>query len=73
MQRPLFSGSFAGLSRRPVVSILAAGKSPRWAAPTGRMQGWRSMAKIKVVQPDVEHDGDEMARTMWSSIKIKLI
>jgi hypothetical protein len=73
MQRPLSPGSFAGLSRRLVVSILAAGKSPRPAASTGRMQGWRSMAKIKVVQPIVELDGDEMARIMWSFIKSKLI
>jgi hypothetical protein len=73
MQRPLSPGSFAGLSRRPVVSILAAGRSPRWAAPTGRMQGWRSMAKIKVVRPVVELDGDEMARIMRSFIKSELI
>ncbi|KOG57048.1 isocitrate dehydrogenase [Streptomyces griseoflavus] len=31
------------------------------------------MAKIKVAQPVVEVDGDEMARIMWSSIKNKLI
>ena len=31
------------------------------------------MAKIKVVQPVVELDGDEMARIMWSFIKNKLI
>ena len=27
------------------------------------------MAKIKVAQPIVELDGDEMARIMWSFIK----
>ena len=31
------------------------------------------MAKIKVVEPIVELDGDEMARIMWSFIKNKLI
>ncbi|KAA6214445.1 NADP-dependent isocitrate dehydrogenase [Streptomyces albofaciens JCM 4342] len=31
------------------------------------------MAKIKVAQPVVEVDGDEMARIIWSSIKNKLI
>ncbi|MGC2199637.1 MAG: NADP-dependent isocitrate dehydrogenase [Stellaceae bacterium] len=31
------------------------------------------MAKIKVTQPVVELDGDEMARIMWSFIKNKLI
>jgi isocitrate dehydrogenase len=31
------------------------------------------MAKIKVAQPIVELDGDEMARVMWSFIKNKLI
>src|SRR5438045_6783261 len=32
-----------------------------------------SMAKIKVAQPVVELDGDEMARIMWSFIKNKLV
>jgi len=32
-----------------------------------------AMAKIKVAQPIVELDGDEMARIMWSFIKNKLI
>src|SRR5437660_2328123 len=32
-----------------------------------------SMAKIKVAQPVVELDGDEMARIMWRFIKDKLI
>jgi isocitrate dehydrogenase len=31
------------------------------------------MAKIKVAQPIVELDGDEMARIMWNFIKNKLI
>jgi len=31
------------------------------------------MSKIKVAQPIVELDGDEMARVMWSFIKNKLI
>ncbi len=31
------------------------------------------MAKIKVVRPAVEFDGDEMARIMRSFIKSKLI
>jgi isocitrate dehydrogenase len=31
------------------------------------------MAKIKVANPVVELDGDEMARIMWSFIKNKLI
>ena len=31
------------------------------------------MTKIKVAQPIVELDGDEMARVMWSFIKNKLI
>src|ERR1700741_3570958 len=33
----------------------------------------QSMAKIKVAQPVVELDGDEMARIMWQFIKGKLI
>jgi isocitrate dehydrogenase len=33
----------------------------------------RLMAKIKVAQPVVELDGDEMARILWSFIKNKLI
>jgi isocitrate dehydrogenase len=39
----------------------------------GRKQGRKSMSKIKVAQPIVELDGDEMARVMWSFIKNKLI
>ena len=39
----------------------------------GRNQGMESMRKIKVAQPIVELDGDEMARVMWSFIKNKLI
>jgi len=31
------------------------------------------MAKIKVKNPVIELDGDEMARIMWSFIKKKLI
>jgi isocitrate dehydrogenase len=31
------------------------------------------MAKVKVAQPIVELDGDEMARVVWSFIKNKLI
>lgn len=31
------------------------------------------MTKIKVAQPIVELDGDEIARIMWSLIKNKLI
>ena len=31
------------------------------------------MTQIKVAQPIVELDGDEMARIMWSLIKNKLI
>ncbi len=31
------------------------------------------MAKIKVMRPLVELDGDEMTRIMWSFIKEKLI
>jgi hypothetical protein len=46
------------------------------ARPTaflGRIGGRKSMAKIKVAQPVVELDGDEMARIMSSFIKNKLI
>ena len=32
-----------------------------------------AMAKIKVANPVVELDGDEMARIMWSFFKSKLI
>ena len=39
----------------------------------GCKRGRKSMAKIKVAQPIVELDGDEMARIMWSFIKNKLI
>ena len=38
--------------------------------PLARMT---EMAKIKVAQPIVELDGDEMARIMWSFIKNKLM
>jgi len=31
------------------------------------------MTKIKVAQPVIELDGDEMARIMWAFIKDKLI
>jgi len=31
------------------------------------------MAKIKVAQPVVEFDGDEMTQLIWSFIKNKLI
>jgi hypothetical protein len=32
------------------------------------IRGKKSMAKIKVAQPVVELDGDEMARIMWSKL-----
>jgi len=32
------------------------------------MRGKKSMAKIKVVKPVVELDGDEMARIMWNKL-----
>jgi len=32
-----------------------------------------SFAKIKVANPVVEMDGDEMTRVIWASIKEKLI
>jgi hypothetical protein len=73
----LRSGSFAGLSRRLVARV--AGLYPRvrqqatfgsFPGPNARMKG---MAKIKVARPVVELDGDEMARIIWSFIKIKLI
>jgi isocitrate dehydrogenase len=35
--------------------------------------GVAAMAKIKVANPVVELDGDEMARIMWCFIKNKLI
>src|SRR5208282_6926503 len=38
-----------------------------------RCKGLISMAKIKVANPVVEMDGDEMTRIIWQSIKDKLI
>jgi isocitrate dehydrogenase len=43
------------------------------AAAEARHARIASMARIKVAQPVVELDGDEMARIMWSFIKNKLI
>jgi isocitrate dehydrogenase len=43
------------------------------AAPTRQDARIRSMPRIKVAQPVVELDGDEMARIMWGFIKSKLI
>src|SRR5450755_3885166 len=37
------------------------------------MKGIRSMAKIKVKNPVVEIDGDEMTRIIWHAIRDKLI
>ena len=59
-RRPLAS-SACGLYGRPL---------PISGRPLARMT---EMAKIKVAQPIVELDGDEMARIMWSFIKNKLI
>jgi hypothetical protein len=53
--------------------IFAGCDGPADSVPLGRMRGRKSMAKIKVAQPVVELDGDEMARIMWSFIKNKLI
>jgi isocitrate dehydrogenase len=38
-----------------------------------RMRRFAAMAKIKVKNPVVELDGDEMTRIMWSFIQNKLI
>jgi hypothetical protein len=63
---------FVSLSHCSAASILAFQRRRRSAARCGRGEEKR-MAKIKVAQPVVELDGDEMARIMWSFIKNKLI
>ena len=59
---------------------LASLRGPLYFRSIGNSDGTPSgacevtfMAKIKVAQPVVELDGDEMARIMWSFIKNKLI
>jgi hypothetical protein len=64
---------FAGLSGSAAAFILGCRRERLRVARCGRMRGWKAMAKIKVVRPVVELDGDEMARIMWSFIKNKLI
>jgi hypothetical protein len=64
--------SAAGLSRRPAVFIFGPARAPIGCSsgPSTRMRG---MAEIRVAQPIVELNGDEMARIMWSFIKNRLI
>jgi hypothetical protein len=58
----------------PQLASTHSGLYGRAAATAGPcMRGVTRMAKIKVANPIVELDGDEMARIMWSFIKNKLI
>jgi hypothetical protein len=59
-----------GLPLRAAAFMVAYGRAP---ATAGRRARVPAMAKIKVANPIVELDGDEMARIMWSFIKNKLI
>jgi hypothetical protein len=60
--------SALGLPRGLPALILAASRYPADSFPLGRKRGRRLMAKIKVAQPVVELDGDEMAGIMWSKL-----
>jgi isocitrate dehydrogenase len=46
---------------------------PAFGPPDFYEKGFRAMAKIKVTNPVVELDGDEMTRIIWQYIKDKLI
>jgi len=56
------------LLRTPIVSMPDDGKQEAWA-----LRAQMAFEKIKVDNPIVELDGDEMARIMWQMIKEKLI
>src|SRR4051794_36333114 len=74
-------GSFLVPRARFILAVLSAGahrvrttiarRSPR-SGPGSSQQG-EVMAKIKVANPVVELDGDEMTRIIWKLIKDKLI
>jgi hypothetical protein len=73
----LRAGPWSGIDPRPRPPRRLAcnrrrlyGRGARDKAGTA---GMTAMAKIKVANPIVELDGDEMARIMWSFIKNKLI
>jgi hypothetical protein len=48
-------------------------QSPRMYHTKYQSQARRKMTKIKVANPIVELDGDEMTRIIWKFIKDKLI
>ena len=51
----------------------ADARPPLWQAYFSRAERVRTMAKIKVANPVVDLDGDEMTRIIWQLIKDKLI
>src|SRR3982751_1529021 len=54
--------------------ILAMRDAPFFGVPAGTpKKGASRMAKIKVANPVVDIDGDEMTRIIWQAIKDKLI
>src|SRR5205807_7110993 len=59
----------AGPARRPFQRLLDTVD----ASPAPHAKVLCSMPKIKVANPVVELDGDEMTRIIWKSIKEKLI
>src|SRR5690606_5097131 len=66
------------LGKAPTAAFLIGGTfaiglpSPS-GGPLPRIRKNRTMAKIKVANPVVEMDGDEMTRIIWQLIKDKLI
>jgi hypothetical protein len=66
--------SLLSLSRlASLLRDLTAFMVARFPDPPARIRRLSKWAKIKVVNPIVELDGDEMARIMWSFIKSRLI
>src|SRR6185312_13389789 len=67
--------AFSGGGRDAIATLLSSPIVP--ASPAARAsqrrRGSHSMAKIKVANPVVELDGDEMTRIIWQAIKDKLI
>ena len=59
-------------AEHPCVCV-PAGARTGLKAPVPRSEGHPTMAKIKVANPVVDLDGDEMTRIIWQLIKDKLI
>src|SRR5205823_8183941 len=61
-------------SKRTLAGGRRCGPAPQYARTAEYRRGARvAMAKIKVLNPVVELDGDEMTRIIWKQIKVKLI